>query len=212
MFQCRTQHFMWCNKLERFLVRVLIVSMPHAAFYVVQPRLRPPQRNDWCFNAARSILCGATESGVIRISSNTVSMPHAAFYVVQRRQRGWIVCCARSFNAARSILCGATAPLLEFLIRSAVSMPHAAFYVVQRATLSAQAVRRCFNAARSILCGATFETRRHYPRLQFQCRTQHFMWCNSDGICKEMGWGPVSMPHAAFYVVQQQSVYRKRRW
>ena len=35
-----------------------------------------------------------------------------------------------------------------------------------------------FNAARSILCGATREGGRESIRQMFQCRTQHFMWCN----------------------------------
>ena len=83
------------------------------------------------FNAARSILCGATSS--YRNSSREfgVSMPHAAFYVVQLVYSGTS---ARStgFNAARSILCGAT--------QLCVPDGH---------------LRCCFNAARSILCGAT---------------------------------------------------------
>ena len=36
------------------------VSMPHAAFYVVQPKLNPSESKRLGFNAARSILCGAT--------------------------------------------------------------------------------------------------------------------------------------------------------
>ena len=37
-FQCRTQHFMWCNLRQHSRIAVLLVSMPHAAFYVVQHR------------------------------------------------------------------------------------------------------------------------------------------------------------------------------
>ena len=35
-FQCRTQHYMWCNNLCQHDINVLPVSMPHAALYVVQ--------------------------------------------------------------------------------------------------------------------------------------------------------------------------------
>ena len=59
-----------------------------------------------------------------------------------------------------------------------VSMPHAAFYVVQ--------LNR-------------FMLLRSYG--EFQCRTQHFMWCNS-GASASAPRMTVSMPHAAFYVVQ----------
>ena len=82
-------------------------------------------------------------------------MPHAAFYVVQHAGR----------------------PCTGGLSR--VSMPHAAFYVVQLNGLKETFDIRCFNAARSILCGATTFDIRYKTGLKFQCRTQHFMWCNS---------------------------------
>ena len=59
------------------------------------------------FNAARSILCGATPVGVYSFGAFGVSMPHAAFYVVQQYTIFDSVPLI-SFNAARSILCGAT--------------------------------------------------------------------------------------------------------
>ena len=59
-FQCRTQHFMWCNFKDGSSVESYQVSMPHAAFYVVQHRREQK-----------------------RIVVVHVSMPHAAFYVVQ---------------------------------------------------------------------------------------------------------------------------------
>ena len=157
-FQCRTQHFMWCN-------------CSHGSC----------RRDRFGFNAARSILCGATqESSYFRIPK---------------------VC---SFNAARSILCGATSILLDvpvtfdrFQCRTqhfmwcnpsvepagvpeiVVSMPHAAFYVVQRFTNVTDFWKKAgFNAARSILCGATIMKNSITTYNEFQCRTQHFMWCN----------------------------------
>ena len=84
------------------------------------------------------------------------------------------------FNAARSILCGATQQNLSSHHRLYVSMPHAAFYVVQPPQLQQR------------LSGARFQCRtQHFMWCngkvegvdavceKFQCRTQHFMWCNS---------------------------------
>ena len=59
--------------------------MPHAAFYVVEPR---------------NIL----EYGIYLF----VSMPHAAFYVVEHRPRRRMLAVAGGFNAARGFLCGGT--------------------------------------------------------------------------------------------------------
>ena len=58
-------------------------------------------------------------------------------------------------------------------------MPHAAFYVVQQLMRDGQIE----------------------VDSEFQCRTQHFMWCNSV-VTREYMTDFVSMPHAAFYVVQ----------
>ena len=57
-------------------------------------------------------------------------------------------------------------------------MPHAAFYVVQLDGTVFDSKQECFNAARSILCGATFRRGHVFAYELFQCRTQHFMWCN----------------------------------
>ena len=60
-----------------------------------------------------------------------------------------------------------------------VSMPHAALFVVQ--------------LRGEMACFANWE---------FQCRTQHCLWCNRAcaWVCVAEG---VSMPHAALFVVQQ---------
>ena len=71
MFQCRTQHFMWCNGEECGGEGALLG-----------------------FNAARSILCGAT------------GMIYPSFRI-------------DCFNAARSILCGATPSLAALVPRGA---------------------------------------------------------------------------------------------
>ena len=106
------------------------------------------------------------------------------------------------FNAARSIICGATRKTSLRLSGSKVSMPHAAFYVVQPPQLQQR------------LSGARFQCRtQHFMWCngkvegvdavceKFQCRTQHFMWCNCEYATGKF-WFDVSMPHAAFYVVQ----------
>ena len=82
--------------------------MPHAALYVVQPELCGGTENvSPGFNAAHSIVCGATREEMPLLRKIPVSMPHAALYVVQHHLDG---------------------ALSEFL---SVSMPHAALYVVQ---------------------------------------------------------------------------------
>ena len=85
-------------------------------------------------------------------------------------------------------------------------MPHAAFYVVQLGCCNRRSMPLLrFNAARSILCGATCKTVSSTPTLRFQCRTQHFMWCNKILPFCIFIYNEVSMPHAAFYVVQLRS-------
>ena len=65
------------------------VSMPHAAFYVVQRLPLHTYRACWSFNAARSILCGATFDIATQVEGISVSMPHAALYVVQQLIRAF---------------------------------------------------------------------------------------------------------------------------
>mgnify|MGYP000992687740 CR=1 FL=1 len=153
-FQCRTQHFMWCNPLVR-KGEVLVAFQCRTQHFMWCNNSRAPHRDSAIsFNAARSILCGATArivSRSLRISlfqcrtqhfmwcnldsrhkslRRVVSMPHAAFYVVQHKKG-----------------------VLTMMIK--VSMPHAAFYVVQPRNIKMKFFILGFNAARSILCGAT---------------------------------------------------------
>ena len=132
-FQCRTQHFMWCNPDPQDGIVYIAVSMPHAAFYVVQPKCSKSRLVDFLgFNAARSILCGATTTS----AGMWDGMPFQ--------------CRTQHFMWCNSI------------------------------------------AAASFMCVRTF-----------QCRTQHFMWCNTIPFPQSQNSSIVSMPHAAFYVVQQ---------
>ena len=158
-FQCRTQHCLWCNENSRLRQQGKErVSMPHAALFVVQ---RDRHGASTCtfgrFNAARSIVCGATIGDRLRNGSSQrfqCRTQHCLWCNVFGEEHPDIIL---SFNAARSIVCGATNNVLqkhvwrfkfqcrtqhclwcnqeapESLIRSSiVSMPHAALFVVQQ--------------------------------------------------------------------------------
>ena len=182
VFQCRTRLCGWCNSYGSIPIRVTHDSFNAARGFVggAARHLSGKRSPSNGFNAARSMICGAT--------SRSSSM---------RAQR-----CG--FNAARSIVCGATARSSACSAGRKVSMPHAALYVVQPSSSTSASIQlTCFNAARSMICGATTRTSRitlmrycfnaarsmicgathlgycytrEYP--QFQCRTQHDMWCN----------------------------------
>ena len=181
LFQCRTQHCMWCNVWQR-LTLVGLTSSFNAARSIVCGATLPMSRiPTWAFrfNAARSIVCGATTTSFANRDSKFVSMPHAALYVVQQHAFVLLLDVQR-FNAARSIVCGATRSHRQQKRSIKVSMPHAALYVVQPPLSGRPSIwRHGFNAARSIVCGAT-SARFLWSRMQsmFQCRTQHCMWCN----------------------------------
>ena len=85
MFQCRTRLCGWCSEIDALRGKTQpIVSMPHAALWVVQ-------------------LYRLEEI----IESLEVSMPHAALWVVQQSRKkstdSWKSC----FNAARGFVGGA---------------------------------------------------------------------------------------------------------
>jgi len=106
-------------------------------------------------------------------------MPHAAFYVVQHGISHTISVQIYGFNAARSILCGAT--IYNAYIHHGFECFNAARSILCGATLHRLRLswKWCsFNAARSILCGATYMLFALSDLMMFQCRTQHFMWCN----------------------------------
>ena len=89
MFQCRTRLCGWCNEDRAWLThRDGIVSMPHAALWVVQPqRFRRALGAQSGFNAARGFVGGATCTAE------------------------WEVPLPPGFNAARGFVGGATASL-----------------------------------------------------------------------------------------------------
>ena len=87
---------------------------------------------------------------------------------------------SNGFNAARSMICGATSRSSS--MRAQRCGFNAARSMICGATTVFSATMETFlrfNAARSMICGAThlgYCYTREYP--QFQCRTQHDMWCN----------------------------------
>ncbi len=172
---------MWCNAALRWLRSFSRVSMPHAAFYVVQPRIQFPYNSEFtCFNAARSILCGATKHSKPLSTTFSFQCRTQHFMWCNKRRLEFQGNTSRSFNAARSILCGATLKEKTCRLYVHVSMPHAAFYVVQ--------LRKENEENRSIVS---------MPHAAFYVVQQCIS--NADGEV-----GNVSMPHAAFYVVQQK--------
>ena len=162
---------------------MFIVSMPHAALWVVQPR--PTIMTSW---------------------SVGVSMPHAALWVVQHTNAARAA--ARDWFQCRTRRCGwCNAKVRELLAGNIfVSMPHAALWVVQLLCVrndagwagAFQCRTRlcgwcnikvewtgvypclCFNAARGFVGGATgLITIRQTKESSFQCRTRLCGWCNT---------------------------------
>ena len=155
--------------------------MPHAALCVVQP-FTPLTRTTApaCFNAARGFVCGATQSAQSAQADDWgVSMPHAALCVVQLRS------CKKELSVepfqCRTRLCEWCSPNATVRIWTP----------------------RSFNAARGFVGGAAGSCD---PTVRkddsFQCRTRLCGWCSmKTGRCPK-SFIPVSMPHAALWVVQ----------
>ena len=180
---CRTRLCGWCSQLLWKHLRCgHLVSMPHAALWVVQPcrririfrvwRVSMPHAALWVVQPSRK--CGNCER-------REVSMPHAALWVVQRyfslitRRR------LDGFNAARGFVGGATTNSI------AKRHPYG-----------------CFNAARGFVGGATVHREVPLPpSYRFQCRTRLCGWCNYHSEKWYRSSRKVSMPHAALWVVQR---------
>ena len=207
---CRTRLCGWCNSLKesqwlyqsRFnaargfvggataivgiVVACVIVSMPHAALWVVQhSRVFSEIREESCFNAARGFVGGATSGISKKLPYPIVSMPHAALWVVQQE-------------------------LMQIvLIPLAVSMPHAALWVVQQSTAPPTASATLFQC-RTRLCGWCSEESGKKARevFEFRCRTRLCGWCSFCLVYRLHRRSSVSMPHAALWVVQHgKSMY-----
>ena len=111
LFQCRTRLCGWCSKILVLAVeRTLVVSMPHAALWVVQLLScgSNPSNNN-CFNAARGFVGGAAANSVLIFHVSKVSMPHAALWVVQPKRNFFSFFPIPGFNAARGFVGGAAA-------------------------------------------------------------------------------------------------------
>ena len=149
---------MWCNIGRNAKEVVDDVSMPHAAFYVVQLLAMTGEDEEFGFQCRTrlSMWCNLDTIEGTKVR-RLVSMPHAAFYVVQHAcyqllgawqipfqcrtrlsmwcnlgRSGYPASQGRGFNAARGFLCGATVVSELIMGYMIVSMPHAAFYVVER--------------------------------------------------------------------------------
>ena len=86
----------------------VVVSMPHAALWVVQPYgIENVSVRRECFNAARGFVGGAAMSLLLSPRLSLVSMPHAALWVVQLECYCSISLRKLSFNAARGFVGGA---------------------------------------------------------------------------------------------------------
>ena len=96
LFQCRTQHDMWCN--NNYAVIFTLCEGFNAARSMIcgaTHREGSYSRRPLGFNAARSMICGATS--------------------LLRNVKGSELC----FNAARSMICGATPSLTALVPRRA---------------------------------------------------------------------------------------------
>ena len=134
-FQCRTRLCGWCSSGAALVIGgAFIVSMPHAALWVVQQLFVGYFLFiEMGFNAARGFVGGAATS----------PLPHDRFinkFQCRTRLCGWCslvreldldsrFCC---FNAARGFVGGAARRRRRRCCnRCCVSMPHAALWVVQ---------------------------------------------------------------------------------
>ena len=157
----------------RRIIPSVLVSMPHAALWVVQleevDKILKMKRFQcrtrlcgWC-----NLIAASTSVAVI-----PVSMPHAALWVVQHL-----------FETR-------TGKPIE------VSMPHAALWVVQRLSWKfARLFFSRFNAARGFVGGATIPLIGSQRSLiLFQCRTRLCGWCNH----RERRMCPAAMSHSVF--------------
>ena len=142
-----------------------------------QTGLARPQSQS--FNAARSIVCGATGKDRSDGRHADVSMPHAALYVVQQAKKGeyffgWEV----SMPHAALYVVQLSCPFFLRVILP-VSMPHAALYVVQPKTEGQLKHSGWFQGRTQHCMWCNYDTFLAFViGAWFQCRTQHCMWCN----------------------------------
>ena len=134
-FQCRTQHDMWCNENFENNLDAL-----------------------FSFNAARSMICGATT--VFSATMETFLR----------------------FNAARGFVGGALAFTLADQILDEVSMPHAALWVVQLDDGEIVNIPPSGFQCRTRLCGwcSADVQQSAQQNAAFQCRTRLCGWCSLE--------------------------------
>ena len=159
-FQCRTRLCGWCSLSRNYLAYDSeIVSMPHAALWVVQRNYM------YIVIRIRTVSMPHAALWVVqqfpdqpRVLDDDVSMPHAALWVVQLIGGFKMLTNNAGFNAARGFVGGA-----------------------------AQAAPRTFALllgfqCRTRLCGWCSHTAdsRTASVLMFQCRTRLCGWCSSS--------------------------------
>ena len=199
---------MWCSsERQKIYWNEILVSMPHAALWVVQrqagikcqsytrfqcrtrlcwwcsPLVLTVLRKTYLFQC-RTRLCWWCSQRIVLVNRKRyeVSMPHAALLVVQRVSPVKGSVRRERFNAARGFVGGAAERRSTMETVGQVSMPHAALLVVQLCLhLFLVLMGRCFNAARGFVGGVAFFTFfLTFAAVSFQCRTRLCWWCSPD--------------------------------
>ena len=117
MFQCRTQHCMWCNKdTGRTTDDLRIVSMPHAASYVVQHIMKSEAAVGYTFQCRtqHDMWCNHT-GGYLQLVMAKFQCRTQHCMWCNTSMRLCVSARRGCFNAARSIICGATSTLSTML-------------------------------------------------------------------------------------------------
>ena len=190
-----------------------IVSMPHAALWVVQLCSQISSSvSATCFNAARGFVGGAASRSLLGFWVHTSFNAARGFVGGAADYTGCIVWCAVWFQC-RTRLCGwcSNIPVRKVNYINCVSMPHAALWVVQHLCETYW----CGAASVSMPHAALWVVQ-HYFRLSEEDRAWRFNaargFVGGAASCKQKKHGSlqVSMPHAALWVVQRQSKVQRQ--
>ena len=159
LFQCRTRLCGWCSDSGRARLPPSHLSMPHAAFWVVQPPARNPSwEPEVGFNAARGFVGGAATQVI-------------AVFVFPYQ----------GFNAARGFVGGAASSTLQQSRESSRFQCRTRLCGWCSGKWYRQDVEAISFQCRTRLCGWCSITTmiRIYTMLLFQCRTRLCGWCSN---------------------------------
>ncbi len=153
VFQCRTRLCGWCSGNGGFTeCMIFVVSMPHAALWVVQQSSgSTPNSSERCFNAARGFVGGAATSSFTHVRAVGGFNAACGFVGGAAETLGEELVQKLLFQC-RTRLCGWCNRVEggSYELQRYVSMPHAALWVVQLViVVGIQLGHRRFNAARS---------------------------------------------------------------